>query len=221
MQKSHDKLLPRSNFSAELEAYNERTGYQPRLLLAVGTQSLDSTQLHIVLEDIARLQAGGAKQTVDWHLRMGIDKLLMRDIGEAVSQFNACFELAPQQPLALLALSTARLMQAETLTDPKQQTLMYDLAMRQLTTAIGHAPQIGYLYYNRAHLHQSLGHTDQAIADYTKAIELLPQAGEAYYNRALLLEQQGQHEQAIGDLSRAGELGIYQAYSLIHTIQTR
>ena len=46
-------------------------------------------------------------------------------------------------------------------------------------------------------------------------------AGEAYYNRALLLEQQGQHEQAIDDLSRAGELGIYQAYSLIHTIQTR
>ena len=98
---------------------------------------------------------------------------------------------------------------------------MYTLAMRELTTAISHAPQIGYLYYNRAHLHQSLGHTDQAIADYTKAIELLPQAGEAYYNRALLLEQQGQHEQAIGDLSRAGELGIYQAYSLIHTIQTR
>ena len=221
VQKSHDKLLPRSNFSAELEAYNERTGYQPRLLLAVGTESLDSTQLHVVLEDIARLQASGVEQTADWHLRMGIDKLLLRDIGEAVSQFNACLELAPQQPLALLALTTARLMQAETLTDAKQQTLMYDLAMRQLTTAIGHAPQIGYLYYNRAHLHQSLGHTDQAIADYTKAIELLPQAGEAYYNRALLLEQQGQHEQAIDDLSRAGELGIYQAYSLIHTIQTR
>ena len=152
---------------------------------------------------------------------MGIDKLLLRDIGEAVSQFNASLDLAPQQPFALLVLSTARLMQAETLTEPKQQKLMYNLAMRELTTAISHAPQIGYLYYNRAHLHQTLGHTDQAIADYTKAIELLPQAGEAYYNRALLLEQQGQHEQAIDDLSRSGELGIYQAYSLIHTIQTR
>ena len=221
VQKSHDKLLPRSNFSAELEAYNERTGYQPRLLLAVGTQSLDSTQLHIVLEDIARLQASGAEQTADWHLRMGIDKLLLRDIGEAVRQFCASLDLAPQQPLALLAFTTARLMLAEMLTDPEPQALMYTLAMRELTTAISHAPQIGYLYYNRAHLHQTLGHTDQAIADYTKAIELLPQAGEAYYNRALLLEQQGQHEQAIDDLSRAGELGIYQAYSLIHTIQTR
>lgn len=215
----HDKLLPRSNFSAELEAYNERTGYAPRLLLTIGTQSLDSTELRVVLDDIAHLRT--AEQTADWHLRMGINYLHMRDIGEAVAQLNACLEQAPQQPLALLALSTARIMQAETLSDPQQQALMYDLAMRQLTTAIDYAPQMGYLYYNRASLHQALGHTEQAISDYTMAIERLPHAGEAYYNRSLLLEQQGKHKEAIEDLSRAGELGIYQAYSLIHTIQTR
>ena len=152
---------------------------------------------------------------------MGIDHLLLRDIGEAIAQFDACLGLSPQQPLCLLALSSARLMQAKILTEPQQQALMYDLAMRHLTTAISFAPQMGYLYYNRAHLYQLLGQIDQAIADYTRAIELLPQSGEAYFNRALLLKGQNKFDEATEDLSRAGELGIYQAYSLIHTIQGR
>ena len=187
VQKSHDKLLPRSYYSAELETYNQRTTYHPRLLLTVGAQSLDSTQLRIVLDDIAHLRS--AEQTADWHLRMGIDHLLLRDIREAIAQFDACLGLSPQQPLCLLALSSA--------------------------------PQMGYLYYNRAHLYQLLGQIDQAIADYTRAIELLPQSGEAYFNRALLLKGQNKFDEATEDLSRAGELGIYQAYSLIHTIQGR
>lgn len=219
VQKSHDKLLPRSYYSAELETYNQRTTYHPRLLLTVGAQSLDSTQLRIVLDDIAHLRS--AEQTADWHLRMGIDHLLLRDIREAIAQFDACLGLSPQQPLCLLALSSARLMQAKILTEPQQQALMYDLAMRHLTTAISFAPQMGYLYYNRAHLYQLLGQIDQAIADYTRAIELLPQSGEAYFNRALLLKGQNKFDEATEDLSRAGELGIYQAYSLIHTIQGR
>ena len=38
---------------------------------------------------------------------------------------------------------------------------------------------------------------------------------EAYYNRALVYLSMEQKEKALPDLSKAGELGIYDAYSII------
>ena len=38
---------------------------------------------------------------------------------------------------------------------------------------------------------------------------------EAYYNRGLLYYSQGDKKSAAKDLSKAGELGLYDAYSVI------
>ena len=54
-----------------------------------------------------------------------------------------------------------------------------------------------------------------AIEDYTRAIQLDPNLAEAYYNRGLARLALKQQAEAIRDLSKAGELGLYQAYSII------
>lgn len=216
---SHDKLLPRSNYCGEVEAINQRTGYQPRLLLSLHTQRLDSAQLQLIIRDIDLIAQD--EQTSDWHLRMGVNRLHLRDVEQAIKHLNEAVDHSPQQPITYLVLSNARLMLAATTTDGKEVAILRGLALKELDLAIQHAPKMGYLYYNRAIVHDLLGHQAAAVEDYTTAIALLPNPAEAYFNRGLIYEQQEKKELAIADLSRAGELGIYRAYSNIHRIQSR
>ena len=54
-----------------------------------------------------------------------------------------------------------------------------------------------------------------AIADYTTAISLNDRMAAAYYNRGLAKIYTGNTEGGVADLSKAGELGLFQAYSVI------
>ena len=54
-----------------------------------------------------------------------------------------------------------------------------------------------------------------AITDFTKALENEPYLAEAYFNRGLCHLFLKHDSHAVADLSKAGELGLYQAYSLI------
>ena len=84
-----------------------------------------------------------------------------------------------------------------------------------LSDAITHAPKNAYLYYNRGTLYALRNDNMRALDDYTKAIELEKDLAEAYYNRGLLFIRLKKQDEAIADLSKAGELGLYQAYSII------
>lgn len=50
---------------------------------------------------------------------------------------------------------------------------------------------------------------------FSKAIKINSRFAEAYYNRALSRLQTGKKEEAASDLSHAGELGLYDAYSIL------
>ena len=54
-----------------------------------------------------------------------------------------------------------------------------------------------------------------AIDDYSRAIEIDPHLAEAFYNRGLVHLALKQQKESVADLSKAGELGLYQAYSII------
>ena len=55
----------------------------------------------------------------------------------------------------------------------------------------------------------------QAIEDFTAALQQEPNLGEAYFNRAICYLNSGDKEKARSDLSKAGELGLYDAYSVL------
>ena len=78
-----------------------------------------------------------------------------------------------------------------------------------------YSPQNAYLLYNRGTMSAQLGDYATAIADLTKAIASEPYLAEAYYNRGLCHLYLKHDSEAVMDLSKAGELGLYQAYSLI------
>ena len=84
-----------------------------------------------------------------------------------------------------------------------------------LSDAIKRAPKNAYLYYNRGTLYALRSDNMRAIDDYTEAIKLEHNLAEAYYNRGLVYIRLKKTDEAISDLSKAGELGLYQAYSVI------
>ena len=88
-----------------------------------------------------------------------------------------------------------------------------------LSDAIRLAPQNAYLYYDRGNLYVQRNDYQHAIDDYSRAIELEPNLAEAYFNRGLARLQAKKTAEGIADLSKAGELGLYQAYSVIKKYQ--
>ena len=84
-----------------------------------------------------------------------------------------------------------------------------------LSDAIRLAPKNAYLYYNRGNLYAIRNDYQRAIDDYTRAIELDNHLAEAWYNRGLARIHAKNTSDGIADLSKAGELGLYQAYSVI------
>ena len=72
-----------------------------------------------------------------------------------------------------------------------------------------------YIYYNRGNLHANRKELSKAIDDYTMAIKIDNKLAEAYYNRGIARSKTGNKATAIQDLSKAGELGLYDAYSVI------
>jgi tetratricopeptide (TPR) repeat protein len=88
-----------------------------------------------------------------------------------------------------------------------------------LSDAIKLSPKNAYLYYNRGNLYALRQDYQHAIDDYTRAIALEQKLAEAYYNRGLALVFVKREAEGIADLSKAGELGIYQAYSVIKKYQ--
>ena len=84
-----------------------------------------------------------------------------------------------------------------------------------LSDALRLAPRNAYLYYNRGNLYALRHDYQRAIDDYTRAIALEGTLAEAWFNRGLAKIYAKRIGEGIDDLSKAGELGLYQAYSVI------
>ena len=84
-----------------------------------------------------------------------------------------------------------------------------------LSDAITLAPHNAYLYYNRGNLYAMRRDYQRAIADYSQALKLNQDLAEAWFNRGLAKIYAKHVDEGIEDLSKAGELGLYQAYSVI------
>ena len=91
----------------------------------------------------------------------------------------------------------------------------WKLVLADIESAVKLEPENAAIYYNRGCVNFEMKEYGKAIEDFTKAIALDSHMAEAYYNRALVYLSMEQKEKALPDLSKAGELGIYDAYSII------
>lgn len=93
--------------------------------------------------------------------------------------------------------------------------LMAARTMLDFNRAIDLNPKNAYMYFDRGNLYARQKEYGKAIDDFTSAINLDLNLAEAYYNRGLARIYSNNKIDGINDLSKAGELGLYNAYSVI------
>ncbi len=77
-------------------------------------------------------------------------------------------------------------------------------------------PNSEVLAYNIGNIHALTGENAKAIEAYTKAIAINPSVPQPWFNRGFIYLMEKNSENACTDLGKAGELGLRQAYLLIH-----
>lgn len=87
--------------------------------------------------------------------------------------------------------------------------------LADLNHALQLAPQNPFLLYNRANVYAQRKEYARAIDDYSAALAIDVSLAEAYFNRGLCYIYDNRLTEGVRDLSKAGELGLYQAYSII------
>jgi tetratricopeptide (TPR) repeat protein len=150
--------------------------------------------------------------------------LLSRAVARTAVQDNDAALADLQQCLSIDTTLTAAIWQQAVCQTRLAQILMAEgssaemrlaSAQSSIEKALSQSSRNPYLLYNSGCLYAMRQRFQEAIAAFSEAIEYDARLSEAYYNRALCLIQTGQTAEAISDLSKAGELGIYQAYSII------
>lgn len=91
----------------------------------------------------------------------------------------------------------------------------FQQAEEAFTKCIDQAPQFAEAYYNRAYTLAMQGKYADAVSNLNTAISKKPDFALAYYNRGIVHLFLNEQSSAFNDLSKAGELGIFQAYSII------
>lgn len=165
----------------------------------------------------------------------GIVQLTLSQYTSAVNLLSEAIELDPENAMLYINRAVARAemidyiasfanndrinIDSEMSFTGRTRVYSYDEAIDDLTRAAELAPELAYIYYNRACLYAYSGDMPAAYEDYTKALELAPYLADAYFNRGLVQLHMKDTQKGIIDLGKAGELGIKEAYAIIKRYQ--
>lgn len=184
-------------------------------------QTLDSIALahyfhYIDSLSTAMVETKQTREAVDVLLIRSIAYSAIQDFESAIDDLSTYLQIDSSSVPALwqraFCQSKSNQFQASegTNTDLKTASVLADLNHALLLS-----PHNAYLLYNRATIYALRKEYAKAINDYTAAINADAHLAEAYFNRGLCHIYDDHYSEGVADLSKAGELGLYQAYSII------
>ena len=149
-------------------------------------------------------------------IHRAVANAVLRDFEAAISDFTEYIKLDDTNALAYWQRAVCQTEMDEFNVSEGQPIINIHSAEADFSDAIRLSKNNNaYIYYNRGNLHANRKELSKAIDDYTMAIKIDNKLAEAYYNRGIARSKTGNKATAIQDLSKAGELGLYDAYSVI------
>ncbi len=228
--KAGTELGGKGHYFKPLEELNEAGEGMP-LLLTNDERALSEGEVARHFGNIDTVSKAIAQSPQDHRLRMerALDYYLVQDLGEAMNDLNAAIAAAPDSWLLLFMRSVVRYKLLETQRANEENAeagllarhgdglpdIEFRLVKEDLDRVVELAPGFPHAYFNRANALAKLSDFKAAIVDYSAAIDKDDRFAEAYFNRGLARVYTGSTEEGLADLSKAGELGLFQAYSLI------
>ena len=224
-----DNMAVAHGYNKLIEELNAGRGAARPLILTNKERALTGSEAEYHFTHINDISSGITVSSDDAIARRerALDYYLLQDIEAAMSDADKAVEAAPgdwsvyfiRAFIRYRQLELKKLDAAPENTDVKQDLLLADLDYRLVKADLDHVielqPDFVEAYFNRANVWAKLKDFKSAIVDYTKAISLNDRFAQAYYNRGLAKIYTGNIEGGVADLSKAGELGMYQAYSVL------
>ena len=140
---------------------------------------------------------------------------VLQDYDAAIADLDACLETDSTSVLALWQRAVCRQSLAQLATAEGKPIQLASIGvLADIDRALRHGAN-AYLLYNRAFVHAQREEFEDAVADLDAALAADPRLAEAWFNRGICHLRMERHAEAVSDLSKAGELGIFQAYSII------
>ena len=207
-------------FENSVDAFNQASGSHT-IYLSCDQSTVSEARMKRTFEYIDSLstaidQAKSSAKVAPLLLLRAVAYGSIQNFDNAIDDLSICLQIDSSSSLAYWqrAVCQAKINEFNasegTNIDLKSANVLGDLS-----DAIALAPQNSYLYYNRGNLYALRGDYQRAISDYSQALTLNQDLAEAWYNRGLAKIFAKHVEEGIEDLSKAGELGLYQAYSVI------
>lgn len=208
-------------FDRDVEKFNARKPLRQNLYVACGNLGLGSDAATAAFALVDSLSADIADANDDKTasrllLQRAVAYTVLQNYPDAIADLDVVIRSDSTVMLAYWQRAVCQTMMNNfNLSQGIDARLKTAKALDDFSKAIALAPNNAYLYYDRASLQVASGNTGEAIEDYSRAVRIEPHMAEAYYNRGLLYYAQGDKKSAAKDLSKAGELGLYDAYSVI------
>ena len=219
---SASQISSGQSFDKDVETLNMQTKQKgEKLYIVCDKDQLDENGSMQIFSLIDKLSAElsivkDENQKKNLLIHRAIAHSVLRDFEAAIQDFDDYLKLDDHNALAYWARAVCQMEMDEFHVAEGQPILNVHSAEADLSDAIRLSNNNNaYIYYNRANLHAKRKELSKAIDDYTMSIKIDNRLAEAYYNRGIARSKSGNKAAAIQDLSKAGELGLYDAYSVI------
>lgn len=217
-------------YMAEVERSNEQRKLGIRLYVSNTDKRASEESLKVLFDDINYLSdkiSQGTSVAMTAHLRRAMDYYHVRDYEQGLSDVDtvlvrendnmlACMVRAQMQYALVLAEHTELVQFDKAPLSPSNDVR---LSLHRALEDYAHAQSLNerqpFAHFNRGNIYILLHDYDLAVKEYSASLAIDPTFPDAYYNRGVAYLLQGNKEKGLADLSQAGELGIYNAYSLI------
>lgn len=206
-------------FSADVEQFNATRQPSRPIYVTCRPEQLSEDASRAILAHIDTLSMRiDAAQNSKFNLLMerAVAYAVVQDFDAAITDLSACLQADSTSSMAWWQRAVCSAMSEEF---ARAQGIAAQVRSARIiddfNEAIRLTPQNAYLYYDRANYYAQHKDYTRAIDDYTRALELDQRLAEAWYNRGIVRLESGNRAEATADMSKAGELGIYDAYSVI------
>ena len=205
-------------FDKEVEALNQKM--KDKVYIVCSKEQLDENSSMKIFSLIDKLSAElSVPKDIDQKkailMRRAIAHSVLRDFEAAISDFTYYLSLDDKNALAYWQRAVCQAEMDEFNKAQGKGVVNIHSAEADFSDAIRMNSSNAYIYYNRGNLHAGRNELSKAIDDYTIALKIDNRLAEAYYNRGIARAKSGNKQAGIQDLSKAGELGLYDAYSVI------
>ena len=213
-----DDVRAMGAYMPEVERLNNRRLIGRRVALTSDEGSVDEDGMKDYFSLIDRLS-----EQLENEATPSPDRLVLRAVAYySVRNFEAALEdldrvlaLDSTRLDAMLQSASIRFREVQAEASAAGVVPDYTAVLDKLDAAIRRSPDNPVLYYNRGCVWTAMKNYQRALADYGEAVRLNPSFAEAYFNRGMVYIYTHSDEKGRNDLSKAGELGLYQAYSLL------